>query len=111
LAIDGTSPYLISLDNDSATIGATKDGSVDKTILKNISKVTVTVYLGKDDITNDCNFNWSVTANSTLNSSNGRQNWFTGLGTDTATATVSVTLKDGAPVGTKTFTISKSVAG
>lgn len=112
LATDGTSPYLISFDNDSATIGAEKDGSVNETTLANVSKVTVKVYLGKDEITDGCNFNWSVTGEGTLNSYNDKEIWFTKLNTNTATATVSVTLKESnTPIGTKTFTISKSIAG
>ena len=104
-----TSPYLISFDNDSATIGATKDGTVDTTVLQQVSKVTTTVYLGQTDITSDCTFSW-VPSGGTLYGQSMKWNYFTEMTKDTATVTVTVKY-NGTTIGTKTFTISKSIAG
>ena len=109
LAIDGTSPYLISFDNDSATIGADKNGEVDATTLMNISKVTTKVHFGQTDITSSCAFSWSV-GGGVLYTTTGNINYFTNMTSTNASATVTVTYK-GAEIGKKTFTISKSFAG
>lgn len=104
-----TSPYLISFDNDSATIGAAKDGTVDATVLQQVSKVTTTVYLGQTDITSDCTFSW-VPSGGRLYGQSMKWNYFTEMTEDTATVTVTVKHKN-TTIGTKTFTISKSIAG
>ena len=108
---NGTSPYSIELDNDTAVIGTDVNGGGYTTdTLKRISAVKVTVFEGNSDISNDCEYSWSVTGG-TLNTEEGRENCFTSLGDNNdATATVAVT-KEGTSLGSKEFTISKNKQG
>ena len=111
----GTSPYLIQFNNDSATIGTNSSGGgYSEEVLKDVSLVSVTVFYGNSNITNNCTFSWDVTGNSdgtnTLSNYNTKEVYFTKLGSDTAVAEVTVK-KDGTPLGTKQFTISKNKQG
>jgi hypothetical protein len=100
------SPYSIDLSNDSATIGATYDGEINNEVLKNVSRTTVKVWHGGEDITDSCSFSWSVTSGSGgINSTETKTIFFTSLTSDTATATVTATY-NGKNL-TKAFTISK----
>ena len=108
----GTSPYLIELDNDSATIGTNSSGGgYTDTLLQKVSTINVTVFEGKSDITTNCGLAWSSTGG-TLQTNSGKTNYFKSLAsdTDTSTATVVVT-KSGTKLGEKTFTISKNKQG
>lgn len=108
----GDSPYSIQLDNDSATIGTGADGSYNQELLQNVSKVTLKVLQGSEDITSSVGtISWSVSDDeeNTLNTTEGDTVYFTALGTDTATATATMTI-DGETY-TKVFTISKNKQG
>jgi hypothetical protein len=104
---DGVSPYLIQLDNDSATIGTNAEGGgYNTTTLKNVSTVNVTVHEGSLDITDQCDFEWDVSGG-TLDNYNSESIYFKTLASTDATATVTVKKND-VLIGTKQFSISKN---
>jgi hypothetical protein len=107
---DGTSPYLIQLDNDFASIGTNAEGGgYTAELLQTVSTVNVTVYEGNTNITSNCSFGWTVSGG-TLNSTTGTNNYFKTLTADTAFATVTVK-KGSTTLGSKQFTISKNKQG
>ena len=109
---NGTSPYIITLNNDSATIGTDKDGkNWNSTALEKATETEVTVYQGESNITGSCTYSWSV-ANGSAKNSSGRTNCLTNISTtdDTATLTVSVTYNN-TLIGTKTLTVTKNKQG
>lgn len=106
---NGTSPYIVVLDNDSATIGTDADGKYDSTLLATVSRVTATVFEGSTNINDLCKFTWSASGG-TLSTTNTNATYFTKLDKVTATATVTVT-KGQTLIGVKTFTISKNRQG
>jgi hypothetical protein len=63
---NGTSPYVIELDNDNTTITAGKDGSVNATLVQTATLTNVTVKCGAEDITNKCYFTWSAKSGNTI---------------------------------------------
>ena len=107
---DGTSPYLIDLSNDSATIGTNASGGgYAAALLQSVSTTTVSVFEGTKNITSNCTFSWTVT-NGTLSNINTSSIYFTALSADSATAKVTVK-KGSTTIGTKEFTVSKVKQG
>ena len=101
--------YLISLSNDSATIGAATDGTVNTSLLKTVSENTVTVWCGTTDVTTDCTITWTVSGG-TLKNTSGSYTYLTAMSSDSATATATV-YHGTVLVGSKEFVISKSKKG
>ena len=110
---NGTSPYLIELTNDSATIGTDKDGKcTNKDALQTATETSAQVWLGSTDITNACSFTWTG-SNCTLPLNNSTKTiYLTAISDteDTATATVAVTHGQ-ISVGNKTLTVTKNKQG
>lgn len=112
----GTSPYLIELSNDSATIGTNKDGTgIDLNALKTATLTTATVWQGDTDISAKCTFYWELGANEgSLNKYQSRTVYFTGLsdGVDTARAIVRARItEDKTEIGSKVLTVTKNKQG
>ena len=101
-----SAPYSIVFDNDSASISADAEGTVNTTTLEAVSQVNVTVYHGSEDVTDRCTLSWT-SSGGTLSSTNTKSTKFTALSSDTATATVSVHYGLDF-IGSRAFTISKS---
>jgi hypothetical protein len=112
-AMRWSAPYSIIFDNDSASIAANADGVVDADTLEAVSTVTVTVYHGTEDITNNCTFSWTPNGG-TLSATSGKTIHFDSLTNDTAQAVVTVVHVTGndelgnVAVGSRAFVISKS---
>ena len=109
-----SSPYIVDLSNDSATIGASSEGVVNNELLETISTTSVTAWHGDVNITDQCKFDWKITGGVAAQSGTGAtsgtlkkwMNYFTSMSNDTATMEVTIT-RDSTLIGAKTFTISK----
>lgn len=127
--VDASSPYVLSLTNDGATIGATTDGEVDGDLLKTISATTAELSYGDIQETN-VQFDWSVynesgtiavpvdgkTEREGVVITNSPTICFTAMSKETASATVSAYLmrngiKADHPIAKKVFTITKNKSG
>ena len=111
---DVPSNYVLSLSNDSATVAATKDGTVTASALEFATKTIATLYYGDTEETNVV-YKWAV-VNGTLIRTTGKEIYFTGMSADTATATVSAHLvingtEQTTAVATKVFTVTKNKQG
>lgn len=106
---EGASGYSIELSNESATISATSNGDIDTNTLKKVSHISVKVWYGDTDITESCQYTWSVTGG-TLENSDKSETCFVTMTEDTAYAYVMV--KQGEKLlGIKEFAIAKSKSG
>ena len=127
--VDATSPYVLSLTNDSATIGATTEGEVDDELLKVISTTTAELNYGDIQETN-VQFDWSVDNESGTIAvpvdgeierqgvaiTNSPTICFTAMSKETASVTVFAYLvrnniKADHPIAKKVFTITKNKSG
>jgi hypothetical protein len=122
-----TSAYAIDLTNDNIFIGTDRNGSrSDWSLLDKISKVTVTVWAGGENITSSCNFSWKVSNNKTdlLSNYNTSTVYFKSkddktidtLGADSVTAEVTVTKRAtdeevAQVLGAKTCSVTKNKQG
>lgn len=109
-----SSPYTISLSNDSATIGTDKDGGgYSDDTLEAVTKTEVTVYEGEENISGRCSYAWTTTnCTVAVTDETARTAYLTGLSDNNASATVTVTYNSNSKlIGTKTFSISKNKQG
>ena len=115
--ISASPVYVISLSNDNATIGTNADGNGwNEEILKTVSTINVSVYEGEENITPNCEFDWSSNG-CTLVESNaeGASNtcrWLTSIEKDSATVTIMANqISPNKNIGFKVFTITKQKQG